>query len=143
MTRGFTLLELLLVLTIVGILASLGLSTFVNAQRAAQLQEATVQFATDLQRARSAAQRYNQNASIKLGDTPSTYTLSVDGVETVKQLPHGARVEAEGSSRTVSYSAPYGEVNAISKRFVITSRTPDVRYVKVIGVTGKVIIGDL
>ena len=138
---GFTLLELLFVLVIVGILASLGFSTFLRAQRNAQLGEATVQFATDLQRARSAAQRHNQNASVALGET--SYTLTLDDETSERRLPHGAQVRIERGSANVTYTAPYGEVGALNKRFVITSRrTERVRYVKVIGVTGKVIISD-
>ncbi len=140
---GFTLLELLLVLVIVGILASLGMSTFIRAQRNAQLQEATVQFAADLQRARSAAQRHNQNARVALGEEPAAYTLALGGETSERRLPHDAQVRVERGSARVTYTAPYGEVGALNKRFVITSgRTERVRYVKVIGVTGKVIISD-
>ena len=142
--EGFTLLELLIVMVVVGILAALGLSGYLNAQRNAQLSEASTQFATDLQRARSEAQRYNRDASLALNADGSSYTLTLDGQETTRQLPHDAQVEITAGRPTVTYSAPYGEVDAPDRRFVIsTARTPNVRSVRVIGVTGKVITSDL
>ena len=143
-TEGFTLVELLLVLVIVGILVSLGSGPYLEAQRRAHLREAAVQFAADLQRARGAAQRHSQDASVTLDADASSYTLTLGGVVAARRLPHGARVEVERGSGVVSYTAPYGEVNsALNKRFVISSaRTDAVRYVKVIGVTGKVIVSD-
>ena len=90
--QGFTLIELLIALAVIGILATLGFSSLINAQRNAQLNEATAQFATDLQRARSEAQRYNRNASLTLsGD--SSYILTLNGNATTRTLPHGAQVE--------------------------------------------------
>lgn len=138
--EGFTLLELLIVIVVVGILVSLGFSSFINAQRNAQLQEATAQFATDLQRARSTAQRYNRSANLVLGQDGSSYTLTLDGAPTVRQLPHAAQIQRVKGSGTVTYSAPYGEVDAADRHFVIsTPRTDTTRSVRVIGVTGKVI----
>ena len=143
--EGVTLTELLIVLAIIGILASLGAGPYLEAQRRAQLQEATVQFAADLRRARGAAQRYSQNASVALSGDVSSYVLTLNGVATTRRLPHDAQVEVERGSGAVSYTAPYGEVSgALNRRFVISStRTDEVRYVKVIGVTGKVIVSDL
>ena len=145
MTRaeGFTLIELLIVLVVVGILASLGFSNFLNAQRGAQLREASAQFTADLQRARSAAQRYNQDAGLVLDKDKgaSSYTLTIDGNATVRQLPHGAEVSMVGNNGNgVTYNAPYGEVNVGDTSFTLSSeRTQEVRTVRVIGVTGKVI----
>ena len=137
--QGFTLIELLIALAVIGILATLGFSSLINAQRNAQLNEATAQFATDLQRARSEAQRYNRNASLTLsGD--SSYILTLNGNATTRTLPHGAQVEVVSGADTVTYNAPYGEVDAPDRRFAISSpRVDEVRHVRVIGVTGKVI----
>ncbi len=141
--QGFTLLELLFVLVILGVLASLGFSTLMEARGRAQLEEATVQFAADVQRARSTAQRHNRSASIALGEELGRYTLTLNDVTHERRLPHDAQVSVEHGSGSVTYSAPFGEVNALSRRFTIASaRTERVRYVKVIGVTGKVIISD-
>lgn len=139
--EGFTLLELLIVLAVVGVLAALGLSSFVNAQRNAQLSEAAAQFATDLQRARSTAQRYNQDASLVLVlDDPSSYILTLDGPPTTRRLPHGAQVQLVRGNSNITYSAPYGEVDAADRSFAVSSpRTDKVRAVRIIGVTGKVI----
>ena len=141
--QGFTLIELLIALAIVGILAALGFSNFVSATRNAQLQEATAQFAADLQRARSTAQRYNQDASLTVNGG-SDYTLVLDGRVTARQLPRGTEVDVEIGGNNVTYSAPYGEIRgAVNRRFVITSaHTGKERVVKVIGVTGKVIVSD-
>lgn len=137
--KGFTLLELLIALAVVGILATLGFSSFLGAQRRAQLSEATAQFASDLQRARSEAQRHNRNASLALNDD-SSYILTLDGNATIRTLPHGAQVEVVSGADTVTYNAPYGEVDAPDRRFAISSaRIDEVRYVRIIGVTGKVI----
>ena len=148
MTRkqGFTLLELLLVLVVVGILAALGFSTFIGAQRNAQLQEAVTQFATDLQRARSAAQRDNQNAGVALlTEDPSSYTLTIDGKTTVRKMPHGTQVQMVGQrGDSVTYRAPYGEIGIGDTSFAVSSaRVDKVRRVRVIGVTGKVVLSDL
>ena len=138
--QGFTLIELLIALAIVGILAALGFSNFVSATRNAQLQEATAQFAADLQRARSTAQRYNQDASLTVNGG-SDYTLVLDGNATTRQLPGGAEVRMVKGRQRVTYNAPYGEIDATNNLYAVTSaHTDDERFVAVIGITGKVII---
>ena len=125
--KGFSLLELLLVLAVVGILAALGFSSLINAQRRAQLQEAQTLVVAELQRARSSAQREN---------TSQTVAWTADAVNG-RRFGSGITLVTEPGS--VTYSAPYGEVERegglVLELVDAQGRSAEVA---VIGVTGKV-----
>ncbi len=141
-TDGFSLLELLLVVTIIGVLGGVALGGFRGATQRARLSEASAQLTADFQRARSSAQRSNQNATLAFGTTtPATsYTLTLNGQASVRQLPAGVQVAVPAAARTVTYNAPFGETSlAAPAKYTLTSnRNPDLkRYLKIIGLTGK------
>ena len=141
--QGFTLLELLLVVTIIGVMSAVSISGLRAASDRARVNEAATQLAADLQRARSAAQRYNQNASFKIDTaTANSYKLTINGTTSERTLPVGTQLAAD-SALTVQYSAPFGEIgNAVPSQLKINLANRDTKplYIKVLGVTGKVIL---
>lgn len=157
---GMTLLEILLIITIIGIMLTLFGLSYVRSIRSAELREAAAQVATDLRRARSQVQRSSTN--ITLSWTPdsegrvSAYTV---GTDPARSLPNGVTLKcvsgctapagapAGTNYNSITYTAPYGELatqnGAINgKRFVLSSPATGITplEVRVVGVTGKVIL---
>ncbi|ADV68249.1 type II secretion system protein [Deinococcus maricopensis] len=154
-TQGFTLQELLIVMFIVGIIATLTLGSMQRLNRTTQLRAAATQFASDLNRIRSAATTQNQNTSLTLNSTGTAYTMQFAGQTQTVNLPSGFTVQgvqdssgswvaAASSQWKVAYSAPYGEVDATSNGFQFQATSNDLtpRIVRVVGVTGKVLNGE-
>ena len=137
MQKGFTLLELLIVCAIIAILSAVGVITFRNAIERARVNEAAVQVSADLQRARSASQRFNRSSTFQItAANLKAYKLTVNDQETTKTLPAGAQFDA---AKTVNYSAPFGEVGgAAITTLKVQSASGAERSVKILGVTGKV-----
>ena len=138
--RGFSLLELLIVCTIIAILVAVGFVSLRRATQQARLTEASTQIVADLQRIRSAAQRYNQNASFSTtAKTTTSYTISLNGKNRTYTLPAGTQI-VSSDNLSVSYSAPFGEVGATEIEMTVSlqSQPTETRKVKVLGVTGKV-----
>ena len=100
--QGFTLLEILVVLSIVGILVGIFASLGFQSVRRANLNEAAVNVAVALTRARSLAQRTSINQVVTW--TPTTLTTG----SSVLTLPNGARI-VTASVSGYSYVPPYGE----------------------------------
>ncbi len=150
LNRGFSLLELLLVVAIIGVLGAIATPTFRRSTDAARLNEAAAQIAADLQRVRSSAQRTNQNATFALtSGSPQRYTLTISGVSTTRTLPTNVQVATTPAPLTLTYFAPFGEreragTPAPTARLDLTlrNRTLPPRYVKVVGVTGKVYVSE-
>ena len=135
-TQGLTLLELLIVCAVIGILSAVGIVTFRNAIERARVNEAATQVSADLQRARSASQRFNRGSTFQVAAAnDKSYTLTVNGQSTVKTLPAGAKFTA---ANTIGYSAPFGETGASIITLEVSSASGTKRSVKVLGVTGKV-----
>ena len=138
--KGFSLLELLLVCAIIGILGAVATKTFTDATRRARVNEASAQLAADLQRARSSAQRYNQNSSLKIESTSATsYTLTIGAQDPItRTLPPNTQVTVKTAPLTLTYKAPFGEMDISNPILTVRTDGAKSRDVRVLGVTGKV-----
>ena len=140
MKKGFSLIELLIVIAIMGILAAMGTALQQRAVQRARIQSATAQLAADLERARSSAQKSNTSASLSVASTTAhSYSLTLNGQATTIDLPSQTQVQV-AAPLSITYTAPFGEV-ATTAMFTVRavgSSLPPL-YVKVIGVTGKVV----
>ncbi|WP_264776062.1 prepilin-type N-terminal cleavage/methylation domain-containing protein [Deinococcus aetherius] len=146
---GFTLVELLVVITIIGILAAAFAFTSLRGWRVQQLQEGAGQLVADLERARSLAQRNSQDSTVTLGSTsvsvPSgSYSVTLSGTARTYTLPNGVRAAPSTGTtpNTATFTAPYGELgNTTGVVWVVSSPlVSNQLYVKLVGVTGKVIL---
>lgn len=149
---GFTLLELLVVLTILGILMGLFGMSYLRSIRAAEVREGANQIASDLRAARASAQRRSTPGAFKWAGTGrlSSYTLELpSGTATPKtmNLPSGVTFRCLSgcpAARTLTYSAPYGEMTTTinGTQLIVESQTPDIPAVevRVVGVTGRVML---
>ena len=141
---GFTLIELLVVIAIIGILSGIFGWNLLRSIRSAELREATTNFASDLRRARSQAQRGSADMVIQW--TPNgagnMTTYSVAGQS--RTLANSVKMTCSSCGTKLTYTAPYGEIDATGNVFVLTSPMSAVSpmQVRVVGVTGKVIIAD-
>ena len=137
------MLELLLVCTIIGVMGTLGFSVFARATNTAKIAEASAQLTADFRRARSSAQRSNQNATLAFATTTAVteYTLTLDGQAAVtRKLPVGTEVTVPTAAKTITYTAPFGEVSSVSTAIYTLKSKRDptlVRYLKIVGLTGK------
>lgn len=143
-----------MVLSIVGILATVLYAFSANALYKTQLRDGALQVVNDLRQARSQAQRTSQGSTVTLTstavDVPSAQYSTQWGAGTqtavAQMLPNSVQVAPYStapinSPNTLNYSAPYSEVTATGVVWEISSpRTSSKLYVKAVGVTGKVIL---
>ncbi|WP_457629878.1 pilus assembly FimT family protein [Oceanithermus sp.] len=141
--RGFTLIEILIVLVIMGIVAGVGYASLRGMMERSRLEAAATQVANDLIRARSYAQTKNVAASWKkLSDT--SYQLSLGANLKQYSLPRGIKFSGLADGSEVTYTAPYGEVSVNGSavgalKIVLANEKGSTTEVRVVGVTGKVI----
>ena len=149
-SAGFTLIEILIVLAIIGIFAGIFGLGLIRSIRGAELREAASQVATDFRRARSQAQRGSADVTIEwtqtgADNTATTYT--VNGVS--RSLPSGVKLSCTSGctgpgKKTVTYTAPYGEIGTSGSVLTLKSSASSMGItdleVRVVGVTGKVIL---
>lgn len=143
-SHGFTLLEFLLVLAIIGILAGAFGFIAIRALRSAELRDAAIQVTSELKRARSTAQRGSTDVTLTWTGGAGGNTYTVGG--RTYSLPNGIKLVCKTNCTTVpanslTYQAPYGELSAVGSVFEIQGSsmvTP--LEVRIVGVTGKVIL---
>jgi prepilin-type N-terminal cleavage/methylation domain-containing protein len=138
---GFTLLEILIVLAVLGIVFSIGFVNLRGWVLSNSLQEGASQVGADLERLRSSAWRNNTDGILRVGAGGSSYTLILSGSSSVQTLPSGVSVSA-GSTGDITYTAPYGELGeATSRELTLNVAGDSSRELKLylVGVTGKVI----
>ena len=85
--KGFTLIELMIVISVTAVLGTLGIAGFVNYNRVQAVQSAANDLATILNLARSRAL-----SQVKLGATCKTKTLEGYGVETSSNNSYSLKI---------------------------------------------------
>ena len=146
--HGFTLLELLLTLSIVAVLLSIGFLSLQRFRAGLELRQAQQTFVQTLNRARSDARRLSQDQVITWTD--KTVTVRSNGEE--REIPLTASpniiLKKESGGNRLVYQAPYGRLKATNFAFdIIKSKDvdnvePSLGYrVYVYGITGKVVSG--
>jgi type IV fimbrial biogenesis protein FimT len=135
--QGFTLVELLVTLAILGIVLAIGTSSMLSYWNSRQLQEGAAQLAADVERVRSGALRYNTTATFEQV-TATTYRLTINGASSTVTLPHS--LSLTNAPVTLTYSAPYSELTSAPATLVLRHpRTARTAQMRTVGVTGKVI----
>ncbi|MFN3265934.1 MAG: Tfp pilus assembly protein FimT/FimU [Deinococcales bacterium] len=155
-SRGFTLIEVLIVIGILGIVLALAAFVFLREQQVQQLRAAQTQLATDIERARSLARRYSYNYRFTINYSTGAYIArALDNSNAVVttapavtgRLPNPIKllstVPTSTGSFSVVYSGPFGRMQgsaASSMRIGFGSAAGQLKTsVDMIGVTGQVI----
>lgn len=144
--KGFTLIEMLVVIAIIGILSGIFGWNLLRSIRSAELREATTNFASDLRRARSQAQRGSADMVVALpsGTAEVTqYTVSGKTIPVANRVKMICKSGCSATEKSLTYQAPFGELDRPQGYvFEFISPMSDLNrtQVKVVGVTGKVII---
>lgn len=158
--QGFTLLEILVVIAIVGIFAAVLWDANLRNVRQQQLRDAATQLQSDVNRARAQAVRMSSDSSVTLTSTaassPATtyrtsWVTTVGGSATTRTvtLPNGVSVAPYATATTPAVTSPssvtYGAVYAESSApngviWRLSHPAGPVLYVKLLGVTGKVML---
>ncbi|AZI42338.1 prepilin-type N-terminal cleavage/methylation domain-containing protein [Deinococcus psychrotolerans] len=139
---GFTLLELLIVMVIIGILATILFFNFTAQFQKTRLRNAVTMLSSDLERARSASWRSGQNTKIQLLGNGSGYTYQQGVSTSTVVFPDGVTASLAPASlaNSISYTAPFADTGAISGTFTLRGVNPSYTdAIRIIGVTGKVI----
>jgi prepilin-type N-terminal cleavage/methylation domain-containing protein len=140
---GFTLIELIIVMAVLGIISSLFYWGLLGQYKKAQLQNAVTTFSSDLQKARTTSWRSGQSTTVTLLSGGTGYSFRQgSGTAVPVNFPDGITATAfPTSASTITYTAPFAE-NSNAIGVVFTLSIPNTTYtdtVKVFGVTGKVI----
>jgi prepilin-type N-terminal cleavage/methylation domain-containing protein len=154
--QGFTILELLVVILVIGILTALAFGS-VNAGKASrELREGQTNFAQGLERARTLVKRYNYNYLLTIATDKKSFVLSARNAagaavtnsapDISGTLPASVTLELPvGASANLSkplFRAPFSQIQTGGAPicFLLQSTTSSLKAaVDLVGVTGKVV----
>ncbi|WP_018110344.1 GspH/FimT family pseudopilin [Thermus igniterrae] len=144
MKRGFSLLEVVIVLVILGLLLVLGISNFLRWRAQAELEEAARSLAQAFQYARAEAKRTNSSRCVKVWPEGWASGQDCGTLSNPTRRFQGAQVSASNYTlpASVQFNPPHGTTDAPLKKFTLQhSRYPSLqRNVNVIGVIGKAVV---
>lgn len=146
---GFTLLEILLVLAIIGILAGVGVPSYLRYTQRLTVQQSAQQLAADVNRARSQAKRSNtcqvfayvstSSYSIKSYTTPNCSGTAT--TQTITMLA-GTKLALTSTQTSTQFRPPYG-INFLGLPLDVTvsstRNTSITTSLRVTGVIGSVV----
>ena len=153
--QGFSLVEMLVVIAILGILMALGFGSYTRWRASSAVMEGAQQFARDIDRTRTSAKRENTCWLIQ----PTSFTAEVttyqiqkfaNGVCTgtasstqTRTLPAGTQLRyVSGSPMYVNFTPPYGTTDAAPNEYTVSwkNNTAIQRSVRVTSIMGKTVI---
>jgi type IV pilus assembly protein PilA len=155
---GFTLLELLIVLGILGILLAIGFNSFLEYRQVLRLNEARAQMTQVLNRTRQYTRRYNVTYAIKL-KSDGTYDVTARKADNtvltsltgppVTTLPtisgkvsDGVSLNFNTTNDEVVFRAPFGRTDAAKDCVGISLQAMGRTFaaeIHILGVTGRVL----
>lgn len=143
--RGFSLVEFLIVLAVLGILLGVGFVSLRSYQQSLIIREAATQVATELQGIRQQARRQSVNFSFQASANGNTYRAgrtSDMASLTSKSLPPGVVFQSVPSGGgIVRFEAPYGIVTSgANGSYVLRGPGNRVLNINIVGRTGKVVV---
>jgi prepilin-type N-terminal cleavage/methylation domain-containing protein len=140
--RGFTLIELLVVLAIFGILGGVVLWVYIRESRLSYVRDAAFALQSDIENLRTSAIRLNGSATFeRLSDTQVRLTFPNNPTPRTVTLRPGLAIRLmTGSNNTFTYQAPLATISTGSNVYEVSLANAPSVYVKVIGITGKVIL---
>jgi type II secretory pathway pseudopilin PulG len=154
--QGFTILELLIIIVIVGILTALAFGS-VNAGKASrELREGQTNFSQALERARTLVKRYNYNYLLTIATDKKSFTLSARNAagaavtssapDVSGTLPSSVTLELPTGTTAdltkVLFKAPFAGIQTGGAPicFLLKSTTSSLQTaIDLVGVTGKVV----
>lgn len=139
MKKGFSVVELMVVLAVLGILLAVGSVNLVAYQRRLSVKQAMTQLATDLNKARMDARRLNKTIEFVASAGGSSYEVGPVGGRFAKSLPDGVSFN-QGMS--VSFAPPYGLVSAPNAALEISGNSHS-GQVSLVGILGKVVTREM
>ncbi|MBX8464251.1 prepilin-type N-terminal cleavage/methylation domain-containing protein [Deinococcus sp. RIT780] len=137
--QGFTLIEVLIVMAVLGIVLAIAGNSLLGYLQSQQMREAAQQVAGDLERVRSGAMRYNRDATFEIISSTS-YRMTVNGASETVTLPDSAQITSTPANAILTYSAPYSELSS-AQATIVVKRTGSTKQttLRTVGVTGKVV----
>ena len=151
--QGFTLIEVLVVIAILGILMALGFGSYTRWRASSAVMEGAQQFARDVDRTRTSAKRENAcwriqpsastNATTYLVERFTTATCTGTAASTqTRTLPRGTQMTSNSTEINVNFVPPYGTTDASPNEYTVawTSNTTISRTIRITSVLGKTVI---
>jgi type IV pilus assembly protein PilA len=162
---GFTLLELLIVIALIGVLAAVGFNAMTQFRAGQRLREAQLQFSQTVERARALSRRYSLFVRVTVTPPANTtgsykyemaaysltrnyttgadsYTKQTDPAPIEITLPDEMRISNITTTTDLVLMGPFGRMNGAPRYSYCFQRKGDnnlLARVDVLGVTGKVV----